>query len=63
MKTRHWKSYYGNSVTLMCSSKVVAGGCWPQANFQLSNCPGCGMEVSTIGHSPDTDEIQEYLRE
>ena len=67
VKTKHWKSYRGNVVTLMCgeswwNSKIVAGGNWPQANFQLSDCPECGMEVTTIGHSPDTDEIHEYAR-
>ncbi len=65
---RHWKCYRGDTVSLICGGnwytggKEVAGGSCPQTNFQLSNCPSCDMEVTTFGHSPDTDIIQEFIR-
>lgn len=62
---RHKKLYniYGIGVGLFCGRKKIAGNLWRDVNFQISNCPKCGMEVTTIGHSPETNEAQEYQRD
>lgn len=62
IKTKHWKSYRGNGVALMCRNTMIAYNPYRGTNFSITCCPICSMEVTTIGHSPDTDEIQEYAR-
>ncbi len=59
---RHKKVYakYGDGVELRCGDEIIASNPYRGANFSVSGCPLCGMEVVTIGHSPDTDEVQEF---
>ena len=62
---QHTKRYkrVGTGVELLCGNKVVAETDKTYlCNWQLSPCP-CGVEVWTIGHSPETDEVMEYRRE
>lgn len=61
---QHKKVYKskGNGVNLLCVNKVVADSPWRYANFSITNCIGCGMDVETIGHSPETDKVNEYSR-
>lgn len=51
---RHTKQYTrtGSGVELRCDGKIVASSSCRGVNFSLSSCPGCGMEVQTIGYSP-----------
>lgn len=60
MKKRHRKAYRGNGVVLLCGDKVEANSPYRGANFSISGCSKCGMEVKTTGCSPDTDEVSEF---
>jgi len=64
MAGRHRKYYhkYSNGVSLRCGNDTVVSNTDKTANWQLSNCPGCGMEVQTFGNSPEKDKIQEQKR-
>ena len=61
----HTKRYTkkGNGVELYCGDKLVANSSCRDANFIISSCSVCDMEVQTIGHSPETDKVQEYKRD
>ncbi len=62
IKTSHRKRYrmYGIGVDLFCGNKVIMPGHGNRfSNFQISDCPECGMFVQTTGDSPETDRIQE----
>ena len=58
---KHTKQYArtGNGVGLLCGNKLVASSPHRSVNFSIEPCE-CGMEVKTVGCSPDTDKIQEY---
>lgn len=60
---RHTKQYtrIGDGVGLWCGKKLIASSPHRSANFSMEPCE-CGMEVQTIGCSPETDEVQEYER-
>ncbi len=58
---RHTKQYAGNDVELRCNGKLIASSTYRGTNFSL-NCPKCGMEVQTIGCSPETDKVLDYER-
>lgn len=57
---KHYKSS-GTGVVLLCGNKVVAESPTRNSNFSMEPCE-CGMEVRTIGCSPETDEVQEIKR-
>ena len=62
--TKHKKVYskYGNGVELRCGEELIASNPHRGANFSFDGCPICGMEVTTIGCSPETDKVEEYTR-
>ncbi len=58
---KHSKQYKrtGVGAELLCGKKVVAFNDKTRfVNWQLSPCE-CGMDVWTVGHSPETDRILE----
>lgn len=62
---QHTKQYkrYGEGVELLCGKKAIAESPWRFTNFSVTSCLYCGAEVATIGHSPDTDKVQESFRD
>lgn len=61
---RHRKRYknIGTGVELLCGNKVIAFDDYTYlANWQVCPCPECGMDVQTIGSSPETDKVQEIV--
>ncbi len=65
LKTRHKKLYdfFGTGVVLTCGNiDIVASATGKDSNFMISNCPKCGMEVQTIGTSPETNKVMEWQR-
>ncbi len=60
---KHNKRYKrtGTGVDLLCGTEVIADNPYRGTNFSVYGCPICGMEVRTIGCSPDTDRIQELI--
>ena len=58
---RHSKRYKrtGTGVELFCSGEVIADSPYRDSNFSITNCVKCGMDVITIGHSPETDKVKE----
>ena len=61
---QHSKRYslYEDGVQLYCGDKMIMENSHYLSNFMTSCCIFCGMEVATIGHSPDTDIVQEFAR-
>ena len=60
---KHTKRYarIGDGVELWCGNRLVAKSPHRSANFSMEPCK-CGMEVKTIGSSPDTDKVLEDER-
>lgn len=62
---RHKKQYrrIGVGVELLCGDKIVAFNDKTRfANWQISPCE-CGMDVQTTGDSPETDRVEEVVRD